>query len=236
MRRNARVKNQTAALNFAENLFAVWPDFRPTKALYLDLEGGGGGNEHILSLYWPQLAGDDRFSMLWRGWPSKPMEPDSLDRVLDGLSCNQDNLEWLVVFSGGQLNPTEQERFESVFGSGWFPRASWVNLHYPMRQSRLIKQAVREEKWAVRRKDRRRVPYSLENLEYQFGYVRPSRLRAHENIYADGDPGECKILETEQNAFEANTQMRGFEVIAEYCSWDVQTMFRIARWCEQNYI
>ena len=58
----------------------------------------------------------------------------------------------------------------------------------------------------------------------------------HENIYADGDPGECKILETEQKAFEANTQMRGFEVIAEYCSWDVQTMFRIARWCEQNYI
>ena len=44
MRRKANPINEPAALNFAENLFAVWPDFRPTKALYLDLEGGGGGD------------------------------------------------------------------------------------------------------------------------------------------------------------------------------------------------
>lgn len=235
MRRKAKPLTHSVALDYAENLFATWPEFLPTRALYLDLEGGGSGNEQILSLYSPRLAGSDRFAMLWRGSSDLSMDTNSLTRALRKLAVNQNSLKWVVVFSGGQLAPTEKTRFESVFGEQWFPQANWVNLHYPMRKSRKVKKAVRDTRWAVRKKDKIRVPYSLENLEYQFGYVRQPELRAHENIYADRSPGLCKILEFEQAAFQAKSEMKGYEVIAEYCSWDVQTMFRIARWCGQNH-
>ena len=47
---------------FAKELFNLYPDFVPTQALYLDLEGRKNGSEDILSMYWPVLRGTERFS------------------------------------------------------------------------------------------------------------------------------------------------------------------------------
>ena len=81
-----KVIDERAAKLFAKTLFSLWPNFRPTRALYLDFEGGGSGDERILSVYWPQLVGTERFEMLWRGWSNAPLTPDSLEQLLDGGS------------------------------------------------------------------------------------------------------------------------------------------------------
>ncbi len=39
--------------SFAETLFESYPEFLPTRSLYLDLEGSGSGNERVVSFYWP---------------------------------------------------------------------------------------------------------------------------------------------------------------------------------------
>lgn len=55
-----------AMREFAKTLFQVYPDFIPTQALYLDLEGRQNGSEDVLSLYWPVLPGSWRFSWVKR--------------------------------------------------------------------------------------------------------------------------------------------------------------------------
>lgn len=214
-------------------MFALWPDLRPTRALYIDFEGSGSGDERIMSIYWPQLAGSDRFRMLWRGSATSDLSSDSLESTLRDLSCNPSRLEWVVVFSAGQPVPEEQTRFEAVFGNDWFPKAEWVNLHFAMRKS-TITRSVRSTAWAKHVKDKKRIRYGLENLEYQFGYVRPRELRSHEYRHKDGTVGLMKVLETEQDAFNSGKGIGEFETLVDYCQYDVESMFRIARWCEKN--
>ena len=55
-----------AIREFAETLFGLYPDFIPTQALYIDLEGRQSGSEDILSFYRPALPGSVRFSWMTR--------------------------------------------------------------------------------------------------------------------------------------------------------------------------
>lgn len=52
--------------SYVKALFELHPTVIPTQALCLDLEGSGGGSEEILSVYWPFLPSDQRFSWLKR--------------------------------------------------------------------------------------------------------------------------------------------------------------------------
>jgi len=213
----------------------MYPSFRPTRGLYIDFEGGGSrGEERILSVYWPQLAGAYRFGMLWRGWGDAPVTLDAFLHMLGTLRCDPDTLEWVVVFSGGTDVPDEQVRFESIFGERLLARAQWVNLHKVMRRSRLLRRSVREAAWARSTGGQQRAVNCLENLEFQFGYVRPRQLRGHDYQHADGTVGQMEILRLEQEAYESGSGLAGFEYLIEYCRWDVETMFRIARWCDKN--
>lgn len=225
------IRNQKAAVEFANRLYAVWPGFRPTQALYLDFEGSGS-DERILSLFWPHLPKRDRFRMLWRGWNDLGMDQRGLAEVLDRLTCNHTTVPWIVVFSGGQPIPDEQLRFKRQFGDTWFPNAEWINLHWLLRNCQAMRSQVRQTAWAHHRSDRKQTRLSLENLEYEFGIVRPVSLRSHTNIYADGMAGAMSPLESEQNAYVGDGEdSEEFELLEGYCYQDVESMFRIARRC-----
>ena len=219
-----------AASDFAAKMFTKWPKFKPTCALYIDFEGSGTEHdERILSMYWPQLPSRKRFHMLWRG--HNAMDVNSLLTELKKLRCDPDKLEHIVVFSGGKLKSDEQERFEEFFGKQIFPAATWVNMHLTMRSSKPLRKSVRKSAWSKPKKNKKLIPNNLENLEHQFGYKRAPELRSHDNEYQDGSNGQMTVLKMEQQAF-ASKSLNGFKTLKEYCEWDVQSMFRIARWCE----
>ena len=48
--------SQDPKARFAEALFGIYPEFLPTQALYIDLEGRNSGQQDILSCYWPVLS------------------------------------------------------------------------------------------------------------------------------------------------------------------------------------
>jgi hypothetical protein len=229
------VYKQSAVLDYAKTLFNLHPMFKPTQSLYIDFEGGGSeSDERILSVYWPQLAGDERFAMLWRGWAYAQLNADTLVNMLKSMRCDPDRLKWITVFSGGTDIADEQVRFESRFGPDIFPQAIWVNLHKVMRRSNGLRQFVRQAGWARSTKGEQRATNSLENLEYQFGYVRPQQLRSHDYQHADGTVGSMHVLDAEQNAYQTGSNLVEHESLVDYCRWDVESMFRIARWCEKN--
>ena len=227
------IRNERAAVAFATQLFKVWPGFAPTRTMYLDFEGSGS-DEQILSLFWPRLKKSDRFEMLWRGWDDQGMDSDSLANVLNILDCDHRAVEWIGVFSAGQPIPDEQLRFEHQFGGGWFPNAEWVNFHWLLRNCRPLRRQVTSTAWARNLKDKSQIRLSLENLEYEFGIVRPVTLRSHSNVYADGRQGGMSPLESEQTAYHGEGESaEEFELLEHYCYMDVESLFRIARRCSR---
>ena len=219
---------------FARQLFNSYPGFKSTRALYLDFEGGGGF-ERILSLFWPQKPGPQRFGLLWRVLADQSLGLDNagLERLLELFDCHRELLEWVVVFSGGPDRPDEMDRFERVFGGSYFPRATWINLHRVLRDCWRLKRAIREHSFVWFSGDQKRIRYSLEALEWEFGLRRPPNLRSHSNSYCDGTTGQMNILELEQKAFMGDASEDEVDAILAYCKWDVSSMFRIARQCEK---
>jgi hypothetical protein len=226
------IREAGARVHFANRLFADYPSFKPTRALYLDFEGSFQ-SERILSLYWPQLAGDSRFRILWRGLEDtgRGMNPEGLAGVLEELECEPGAVEWVVVFSAGMDRPEERDRFEVVFGAEVLAGAQWVNLHTVLRRCWQMKRAITQRAYVRFTKDAKQVRKSLEALEFEFGLRRPPGLRRHTNTYADGSEGLMNILEFEQALFDEDATEEQVETLLSYCEWDVRSMFKIARQC-----
>ena len=228
-----KVASDAVLRSFSERLFALHPGFRPTRALYLDFEGSEN-NERILSLFWPQRAGDDRFRMLWRGISDDyALDAEGLSGVLAEFDCDPKLLRWVVVFSGGILVPEEQTRFEAQFGSEIFPAAEWVNLHLAIRICPPMARSIREHKNVWFTKNQTMVRKSLEALELEFGLQRPPAMRSRSHSYADGLEGEMGILELEARLVGGRATEQEADLLAKYCEWDVRSMFQIARKCER---
>lgn len=219
--------DREAAQAFARNIFRVHPDLHSKHALYLDFEGSENF-ERILSVYWPHRY---RFDILWRGYSNAPLTRNSLATMLSKLGCDEESIRWVIVFSAGYPVSKEQLRFESTFGDDWFPNAKWVNLHYFVRHSPL-RAAIKRTGWAKRIKDKKQILCSLENLEYQFGFVRPLQLRSHSNIYSDGNIGRMRVLEQEQKMFSLGLDVSSNPDLIDYCQWDVESMYELLKYCE----
>lgn len=179
--------------SFAEKLFELHPTLLPTQALYLDLEGSGGGPEEILSLYWPRLPGQQRFSWLVRA-PSSEIDQGGFRDLIEKIGA--ESPKWIVVFSGGQASPDERVRVVDLLGQDPFPESEWINLHYALRRCRDMRLAIREHRYVWNTGNRTLVGYSLEALEWEFGIERPRNLRGNNNGYRDlnGDAGEWRHL------------------------------------------
>jgi hypothetical protein len=218
---------------FAGVLFSAYPDFRPTRALYLDFEGSLG-NERILSLFWPRKLGADRLRLLWRGSEHLTLGKAGLVGTLDELGCDPDSLGYLVVFSGGVTTPDEKVRFEEVFGTGFFSEATWINLHEVLRECPEMMRAIRARRhcWFT---EETRVRYSLENLEREFGIYRPVDLRSHSHSYGDGSKGLMNVLELVAQVVSGKATEVQAALLTSYCLMDVSSMFKICRAC-QNLI
>ena len=218
--------------SYAEALFELHPTFIPTQALYLDLEGSGGGSEEILSVYWPFLPTDQRFSWLKRTATTE-IDLLSINELVQRIGA--DRAKSVVVFSGGQPSPAEKDRVVDLLGEDPFPDSKWINLHYVLRQCRDIRASIREHRYVWHHTDRSRIRYSLEALEFEFDIVRPPSLRSHNNRYRDlnGQPGEMEVLAIAQRV-KAGTAARDEECsLREYCEADVRSMWEITYRCER---
>lgn len=218
--------------SYAEALFKLHPTFIPTQALYLDLEGSGEGSEEILSVYWPFLPTNQRFSWLKRTATTE-IDLLGINELIQRIGAGR--AKWVVVFSAGQPSPAERDRVADLLGKDPFPDAEWVNLHYVLRQSRDIRTSIREHRYVWHHTDQSRVRYSLEALELEFDIVRSTSLRSHNNRYRDlnGQPGEMEVLAIAQRVREGSSAKDEEWSLREYCEADVRNMWEIANTCER---
>ena len=212
---------------FARELFNLYPDFVPTQALYIDLEGRKNGSEDILSMYWPVLRRSERFS-----WFKQADSTDINSRDLEAyLKSNRDaSVDSIVVYSGGQESPDERTRLTELLGDNPFPNSTWINLLHVVQQCRGIKASIREHRNVWYGKDQIRVRYSLEALEWEFGIERPANIRSHSNRYKDlnGEFGQMKVLTNAKLSISGSATEDEERALREYCEADVQNMFEIA--------
>ena len=218
--------------SYAETLFGLYPTLLPTQALYLDLEGSGNGQEDVLSLYWPYVAGHQRFSWLIRSGSSE-IGPGEFRDLVQKIGAERS--KWIVVFSNGQASPGERVRIADLLGQDPFPESEWVNLHYALRRSRDMKTSIREHRHVWNTRNRSLVGYSLESLEWEFDIVRPRNLRGHNNGYRDlnGASGEMEVLATTAKVIEGSATEDEEVSLRRYCEADVRNMYQIARSCEK---
>ena len=217
---------------FAKTLFEFFPDFIPTQALYLDLEGRQYGSEDILSLYWPYLGGTERFSWLKRS-DSSAINFADLHNCLRSIGAAA--AKWIVVFSGGQESPDERDRLIDLLGLDPFPDSDWINLHLVLRRCRDIRRSIREHRYVWHSRDQSRVRYSLEALEWEFDIHRSVRIRSHGNNYQDldGAAGSMEVLSAAQKSILGMATREEEESFQAYCEADVKNMYLISRTCEQ---
>ena len=220
--------NLQSCVDFGNTLFEIYPEFITTRSLYIDFEGTGS-DEYILSLFWPQLKKVDRFNFLWRGDKSRLITHQSINKILRNMNFNIKILNSVVVFSVGDENPEEKDRFSNVLSKSDLNFYPWVNLHYVLKNSRETRSFIRKTAWAKYYKDQSRIRSSLENLEYQFGKIRYPELRSASNIYGDGKEGMMEILTRENELYKSNLQITSDPYILEYCRYDVESMFFISR-------
>ena len=221
-----------ANFKFAETLFGLYPDFIPTQAVYLDLEGRQHGSEDILSLFWPLLPGDQRFSWLRR----TVLTDIELEEVESHLrSTGAAKARWIVVYSGGGKSPDEQQRLAEVLGQDPFPDSEWINLLFVVQQCDEIKKSITEHRNVWYSADRIQVRNSLEALEWEFGIERSINLRSHSNRYSDlgGEAGLMEVLSTSERSISGIATTEDNENLRKYCEADVKNMFEIAYGCER---
>ena len=217
---------------FAEALFGTYSNFLPTRSLYVDFEGSGGGLEDVLTLFWPPKPGAER--VRWVVRKADEFVPDLVHvaDALDSLEIPDSSPRHIVVFSGGVELPYEQERFEQAYGDIWGPSVKWLNLHTVLRSSRPMMAAIRKRR-AVWRTGKRTADYSLEALEHEFGIVRPIDLRSASKSYADSVPGTLTPLHFTRQWATGEIKRHDLNRLKRYCRYDVDSMFKIARESEK---
>lgn len=219
--------SQDPRTHFAEALFGIYPEFIPTQALYLDLEGPGSGQQDILSLYWPVLPGAARFSWLRRTDASE-IGLTSLEAHLEEIGASE--TRWVVVYSAGQILPDERDRVIGMFGQDPFPDSEWINLLHVVQRCSEIRRSIREHRYVWYERDQIRIRNSLEALEWEFGIERPVSLRSHSYRYKDldGGAGSMEVLSTARRSIERSTEKEEEINLRAYCEADVKHMFEIA--------
>jgi hypothetical protein len=122
-----------------------------------------------------------------------------------------------------------------LFGRDPFPDSEWINLHQILSKSRHTKASIRQNRnvWFCR--DRSRVRYSLEALEWEFGIERPSNIRSHSNCYKDmgGMSGQMEVLSLVQKSIDGLASEQEDLTLRQYCEADVKNMFDILNTSEQ---
>ena len=220
--------------NFSETLFRLYPDFIPTQALYIDLEGRKRGSEDILSFYRPALPGSVRFSWITRS------ESDGID--LNAMKAHLDSIgvtapKWVVVYSAGQSSPDERSRVTDLLGQDPFPDSEWINLLHIVQQCPEIKRSIRDHRHGWYGTDQIRVRYSLEALEWEFGIERPIELRSHSNRYRDlnGASGQMEVLSIANRLIQGTASEDEELCLKGYCELDVRSMYEISYASEQVF-
>ena len=239
------ISQPEAQCNYAKTLKKYYPDFIPTQALYLDFEGGGKGNEVILSAFWPQRRGSERFHCVRRQDASRYLDPTQWSEIEDLISYRNDQLQSVVVFSGvtdaQRREPDEQGRLREWLGHDPLSSIEWVNLHRPLMRrggASLAKEYIRRHP-LVRKPagdgGEGRIEYSLENLESLFTVFRATDLRSHGDFYSDGTLGDFGVLTIETQVVRGNAEDGEQDRLERYCRQDVESMFKIARRCKKYW-
>ena len=217
---------------FARVLFDLYPDFIPTQALYLDLEGRMNGSEDLVSFFRPALPGPTRFSWITRSETSD-IDLKAVNTHLDTIGATAP--KWIVVYSGGQASPDEQSRVIDLLGQDPFPDSEWINLLHIVQRCREIRRSIRDHRHVWFGADRSRVRSSLEALEWEFGIKRSIEIRSHSNRYRDldGGPGLMEVLSTAQRVIDGTASEDEELYLRAYCESDVKSMYEISYACEQ---
>lgn len=217
---------------FAEKLFAIYPGLIPTQALYLDLEGRQHGSEDILSMYWPMLPRNKRFSWIKRTGLS-PIGAAELGAHLQSLGAG--SARWVVVYSAGKDSPEERSRLMDLLGHDPFPDSIWINLLHVVQQCREIKHSITRHRNVWYGADRKQVRKSLEALEWEFGIRRPVNIRSHSNRYRDndGEKGQMEVLTVSSRCLDGSASEGEQMALVDYCTADVKNMYEVTRACER---
>jgi len=164
---------------------------------------------------------------------SSNIGPVEMEAHLNSKSASK--ARWIVVYSAGQESPDERGRLIELLGRDPFPESSWINLLYVVQQCTAIKHSIREHRYVWYGKDQKRVRYSLEALEWEFGIKRSVNIRSHSNLYSDLDdgPGKMEVLATAQRSISASATEEEERFLREYCEADVESMFEVAYASEQ---
>ncbi|HCU73966.1 MAG: hypothetical protein CL790_06810 [Chloroflexi bacterium] len=234
-----------AQRDYAKTLKKYYPDFIPTQALYLDFEGGGKGNEVILSVFWPQRRGSERFHWVRRQDASRYLERTQWSEIEDFISYRNDWLQSVVVFSGQTDaqpgEPDEQRRLREWLGHDPFSSIEWVNLHRPLMArggAGLAKEYIRTHRLVQKPAGDggfRSKNYSLENLEFLFAVDRAKDLRSRGDLYSDGSRGTFGVLTIEAQVVRGKAEDGDQDRLKRYCRQDVESMFEIARRCKKYW-
>ena len=220
-----------AQADLARSIRTIYPNFRATRALYIDLEGSGDENQAI-SMYWPMNAGPKRFSFAIAPGKNQMLQAHHMETCLRDLGNGAGNPEHIVVFSQGLLVPGERHRLLASTQYDPWPHTEWVNLHYAVRRATKLKKSIRIHRYAIH-KNEKRVRYSLENLEREFGIKRHPEHRAHNNTYKDGLKGTMQVLRLIRKFQNQQISNDEHKALIGYCRLDVKSMFDIARTCEK---
>ncbi len=200
------------------------PEFSHTNALYLDLEG-----EKMLNLFWPQKSGDERFKYLSSRNSSLTMDNSGMDNALKEFGINNENLRWIVVFSGqnkdGEIK--EKTEFYEIFRNNFFKKSEWINLHFYLKKTRDLKRYIHNTNYS-RKINKKGTDYNLENLEEAFGIRRPISLCSH-NHEINGQLGGMRILTQISNWESGEATENEIGKVLNYCKFDVESMFKVIK-------
>ena len=231
MQRKVRLTNEQ--LGFANTLFELYPDFRPTQSLYLDFEGSGNGHESVISLYWPQNRSPNRFA--WRMRSKEPtLTSELILDAIETLGLPGNEVKQIVVYSPGRWDPDERERLIHLFDGNPWPNASWINLLLVTQKSKEMSSAIKTHRNVVFKKDKTQVRHSLEALEWEFKIFRDPSIRSHGNAYRDGAEGKMEVLELIKTIVSGQATEAEKKLLEKYCTQDVKSMFMISRFCERG--
>ena len=237
--------HQASQTHYAKVFARLHPEFRPTQALYLDIERDPWGRVLGLAAYWPQNKGPARF--LFNHLSPEDgdrLSPDTFAQVNSMVCERRDRLTSVAVFSGRDGSQTkEQTWFEKWLGYQPFDGVPWVNFHEP-----LVKTCLDKKKGAGNTRKAietcgcvRKLPkqngvepkskMQLEALECEFDIHRPREIRSARNEYADGSTGTIKPLALAREIARNQNVHRNIELLSRYCRYDVESLFMIAKQC-----
>ena len=230
------------------NVFArLYPEFRPTQTLYLDIERDRWGRVLGLAAYWPQNKAPARFLFkhLSPGDGDR-LPPDTFAQVNSMVYERRDHLTSVAVFNGREgIQTREQTWFENWLGHQPFEGVAWVNFHEPLVKICLDKEpGARDTRKAIKTcgcvrklpKQNGVEPKSkmqLEALECEFDIHRPRAIRSAKNVYADGSKGTIEPLALAREIAGNQNVHRNIELLSRYCRYDVESLFMIAKQCNK---